>query len=166
MRPGSYTQPFGVQDPAAQMQTVAAVGDAFFFPPREFPSAPNPGELNWAGSHAAPRNRGAPKRSLGDPLAGAGASLKRWPGPRSREADSWKVPGKRPRQRQPGGARGGPGRRRRGKEGGASGWRLEPRAHARSSGDDRRLTLAKSRRRHRGSARLGSAGGPGASLEA
>lgn len=81
----------------------------------------------------------------------ARASLKRWRGLRSREADSWKVPGKRPPQRRGGAGRaGGAGGGEAGSEGGARGW-----AVARTLGSgDRRLTLAKSRRR-RGSRALG-----------
>lgn len=62
----------------------------------------------------------------------ARASLKRWRGLRSREADSWKVPGKRPPQRRGGAGRAGGGRRGGGERGRRAG--LGSRAHPRLRG--------------------------------
>lgn len=62
----------------------------------------------------------------------ARASLKLWRGLRSREADSWKVPGKRPPQRRGGAGRAGGGRRGGGERGRRAG--LGSRAHPRLPG--------------------------------
>lgn len=72
-------------------------------------------------------HRLSPPGSLEACALAAGASLKSWRGLRSREADSWKVPGKRPPPR-PGGARGAGGGERGRRVG------LGSRAHTRLRG--------------------------------